>query len=98
VRDRSFGVPISPPHCWVEAQDEGDPKNSSKIKDALFLLDAPFRNTATKLVELDTRFSGIDWGWDKTSYCLRTLVEHPPQRNISHKPIAVEHCTKGALG
>jgi len=79
---------------WVEAQDEGDPKNSSKIKDALFCLDAPFRNTATKLVELDTRFSGIDWGWDKLAIVYGrwwstrrsvTLAINPSQSSIAPK-------------
>lgn len=79
---------------WVEAQDEGDPKNSSKIKDALFSLDAPFRNTANKLVELDTRFSGIDWGWDNLAIVYGrwwstrrsvTLAINPSQPSIAPK-------------
>lgn len=49
---------------WVEAQDEGDPKSNSTIRDALFSLEAPFRNASTKLVQLDTRFAGVDWGWN----------------------------------
>lgn len=49
---------------WVEAQDEGDPKNSSKVKDALFCLNSPFTGGSTKVVELDVRFSSVDWGWD----------------------------------
>lgn len=49
---------------WVEAQDDGDPKKESKCRDALFYLDSPFRGLPSKVIELDTRFAGIDWGWN----------------------------------
>ncbi len=81
---------------WVEAQDEGNPKNNSKIKDALFSLDSPFREAATKLVELDTRFSGIDWGWETLAIVYGrwwstrravTLAINPSQPNLSPKTL-----------
>jgi dipeptidyl aminopeptidase/acylaminoacyl peptidase len=49
---------------WVEASDNGDPKKESKFRDALFYLNAPFSGAPTKVVELETRFAGIEWGWD----------------------------------
>jgi dipeptidyl aminopeptidase/acylaminoacyl peptidase len=49
---------------WVEAQDEGDPKVVAEIRDLIFSLDAPFRETPTPILSLNFRFSGITWGWD----------------------------------
>lgn len=47
---------------WVEAQDGGDPRKDSAVRDSLFLLDAPFDGTPRKLADLPLRFRGIAWG------------------------------------
>lgn len=49
---------------WVEAQDEGDPKNLAEIRDLLFSLDAPFKEGTTPFLSLNFRYGGITWGWD----------------------------------
>lgn len=46
---------------WVEAQDEGDPDVASDVRDALFSLDAPFNNEARELLDLATRYRGVEW-------------------------------------
>lgn len=79
---------------WVEAQDDGDPKKDSKVRDALYYLNAPFREPATKVAELDTRFAGIDWGWDNFAVVYGrwwstrraiTAVFNPSQENVTLK-------------
>jgi dipeptidyl aminopeptidase/acylaminoacyl peptidase len=52
---------------WVEAQDEGDPKKESKIRDKVFTLDAPFSAPAKELLATTYRFSYIYWGDSETA-------------------------------
>jgi dipeptidyl aminopeptidase/acylaminoacyl peptidase len=47
---------------WIEAQDGGDPKNKADIRDKVFELAAPFSASASELVSLPLRYSGISWG------------------------------------
>ncbi|BEV10622.1 prolyl oligopeptidase family serine peptidase [Asticcacaulis sp. DW145] len=47
---------------WAEAQDGGDPKAKAAIRDTLFTLNAPFDSTPQKLIDLDQRYAGLDWG------------------------------------
>jgi dipeptidyl aminopeptidase/acylaminoacyl peptidase len=49
---------------WVEAQDGGDPAQAASIRDSLFEQAAPFTGPANKILDLATRFAGIDWGRD----------------------------------
>ena len=48
---------------WVEAQDDGDPHRDVRIRDVVYFLDAPYNGEPVKMVELETRFSSISWGW-----------------------------------
>ena len=48
--------------CWVEAADGGDPRKDVAVRDAVFLLDAPFNASPRKLADLPIRFRGIAWG------------------------------------
>ena len=50
---------------WVEAQDGGDPRKDSAVRDSLFLLDAPFDGAPRKLADLPLRFHSIAWGTDR---------------------------------
>ncbi|MEO9383269.1 alpha/beta hydrolase family protein [Chromobacterium phragmitis] len=47
---------------WAEAQDGGDPAVEARIRDALFLQAAPFKQPPFKLQELASRFADIQWG------------------------------------
>ena len=47
---------------WVAAQDGGDPRKDSALRDSLFLLDAPFDGAPRKLADLPLRFRSIAWG------------------------------------
>ncbi|MBX2817706.1 MAG: prolyl oligopeptidase family serine peptidase [Saprospiraceae bacterium] len=61
---RSFGWRADRPAMayWVEAQDGGDPKKESAVRDQLFLLDAPFTSEAQASITFSLRYAGIDWG------------------------------------
>jgi dipeptidyl aminopeptidase/acylaminoacyl peptidase len=50
--------------AWVEAGDRGDPRVQAPVRDRVFVLDAPFTGEPRKLIELEHRFSGIEWGND----------------------------------
>ena len=49
---------------WAEAQDEGDARMKTDIRDAIYTLEAPFDGEPTHLADLPLRFSGISWGPD----------------------------------
>ncbi|MEO0816438.1 MAG: prolyl oligopeptidase family serine peptidase [Pseudomonadota bacterium] len=44
---------------WAEAQDGGDPRVETGVRDALMALEAPFEREPTKLVDLEDRYSGF---------------------------------------
>ena len=50
---------------WVEAQDGGDPRKDSAVRDSLFLLEAPFDGAPRRLADLPLRFRSIAWGTDR---------------------------------
>ncbi|MCU0644606.1 MAG: prolyl oligopeptidase family serine peptidase [bacterium] len=50
---------------WAEAQDDGDPRNESAIRDKIFMLAAPFKAKPTLLQSLEMRYAGATWGSDK---------------------------------
>jgi len=50
--------------CWVEAQDDGDPKKEVEIRDKVFFLEAPFSGEPMELLTTKLRYSGITWGND----------------------------------
>lgn len=47
---------------WVEAQDGGDSGKDAQVRDAFFLLDAPFDGEKRKVCDLEMRFGGVIWG------------------------------------
>jgi dipeptidyl aminopeptidase/acylaminoacyl peptidase len=49
---------------WVEAQDEGDPRNDMKDREIVYTLDAPFAGEKKKLAATPYRFAGIAWSDD----------------------------------
>jgi len=50
--------------AWVEAQDGGDPRREAAVRDRVLLLAAPFTGQPVKLIDLEHRYAGIDWGRD----------------------------------
>jgi dipeptidyl aminopeptidase/acylaminoacyl peptidase len=46
---------------WVEALDEGDPKNTVPHRDRLMVLEGPFEGEARERLKTEHRFSGVTW-------------------------------------
>lgn len=49
---------------WAEAQDGGDPKVKMEEREIIYILEAPFTATPTKLAGIGYRFGGISWSDD----------------------------------
>ena len=49
---------------WVEAQDRGDPRVETEVRDHVLLLEAPFQGEPRVLARLASRFAGMTWGTD----------------------------------
>jgi dipeptidyl aminopeptidase/acylaminoacyl peptidase len=47
---------------WVEALDNGNPKNDVPFRDRVLTLAAPFTGEPAKLMDVPLRFDGIRWG------------------------------------
>lgn len=47
---------------WVEAQDGGDPKQESAIRDRLYTLEAPFDSSPKAAIDFQLRYGGVTWG------------------------------------
>lgn len=46
---------------WVEALDGGDPLKKVPYRDKLMTLAAPFNSSPTELLQIQQRYSGLDW-------------------------------------
>lgn len=46
---------------WAEAQDDGNPRKKSAVRDEIFTLAAPFTSHPESLIELPLRYSQIRW-------------------------------------
>jgi len=46
---------------WVEALDEGNPKNKVEFRDKIMRLSAPFSAEPQEIFRTNQRYSGIDW-------------------------------------
>lgn len=49
---------------WAEALDNGDPAKISELRDAVFRISAPFKDSAEHVLDLATRFNRFYWGVD----------------------------------
>lgn len=66
-RDMDWRSDKSATLYWAEALDEGDPENSVPFRDIVYELDAPFNGKAKPILKTINRFSGINWGNNKTA-------------------------------
>ncbi|MCY1648659.1 S9 family peptidase [Caulobacter sp. SL161] len=62
VRSVSWRADAPATLVWAEAQDGGDPRKKVAIHDSVFLQAAPFDGAPTKLIDLEQRYRGIEWG------------------------------------
>ena len=49
---------------WVQALDEGNPKNDVPLRDRIYTLSAPFTSEAARLMDIPLRFDQVQWGTD----------------------------------
>lgn len=49
---------------WVEAQDGGDARVETELRDKLFVLEAPFEGDPVELARFSLRYGGVEWGTD----------------------------------
>ena len=85
-RDITWRTDMPASLMWAEAQDGGDPALPAKIRDRLFLLDAPFAGKPVVLADLEYRSEGVEWGradlavinesWNRTRRS-RTWIVNP---------------------
>lgn len=81
---------------WVEAQDDGNPATTAKIRDRLFQLNSPFSGTPEPFAELEFRSRGVVWGgndvavvsegWNEPRKVRSWIVT--PDRGGAAKPLA----------
>lgn len=57
--------------CWIEALDEGDPKNDVPFRDKVMRSSYPFTDDAEEMFRTEHRFSGINWSEIEDQYIYR---------------------------
>lgn len=87
---------------WVEAQDGGDPRAQADIRDKVYQLDAPFNGTATELIALPLRYSGVLWANEKLAWVYEYWWNERKQRVYQLNPtdkskkVVIERSTEDA--
>lgn len=71
---------------WAEAQDGGNPKAKVAIHDSLFTLAAPFSAAPEKLIDLDQRYAGLDWGRADTALVTSRWFDTRKEKRILIDP------------
>ena len=76
---------------WIEALDGGDQYRKVEKRDRVFMQEVPFRGEATKLIDLEYRYSGISWSeegfalmnefWRATRHA-RTWMVNPAKKTV----------------
>ncbi|MCH8568848.1 MAG: prolyl oligopeptidase family serine peptidase [Balneolales bacterium] len=65
---------------WVEAQDEGNPRNSVDVRDIVYMQEVPFTGTPSVLARLEDRYSGIAWGHDELALVTERWFDNRNER------------------
>lgn len=78
---------------WVEAQDEGDPRNEVIIRDKVISLSSPFTGETKTIAETRYRFAGIIWAnenlalideyWHKTRRVITKIIDPSGQKEAN---------------
>lgn len=71
---------------WAEAQDGGDPKTVASIRDKVFEQPAPFTATASELIQLPLRYSGISWGKENIAWVYENWWTDRKERTYQLNP------------
>ncbi|UDF04880.1 prolyl oligopeptidase family serine peptidase [Asticcacaulis sp. AND118] len=71
---------------WAEAQDGGNPRTKAVVRDSLFTLAAPFGGAPEKLIDLDQRYAGLDWGRADTALVTSRWFDTRKEKRIVIDP------------
>lgn len=63
-RSFSWRADVPATLLWAEAQDGGDARVETDVRDRLYLLEAPFNGSPMVLATLGYRYAGVTWGDD----------------------------------
>ncbi len=105
---RSFGWRADKPATayWVEALDEGNPKNEVDFRDQVYTLDAPFQGDPVDFIATKTRFSNITWGNENFAILyegmrkdrLQIVSSFNPSNPMASKKLMMEYKTDDRYG
>ncbi|MBB6001874.1 prolyl oligopeptidase family serine peptidase [Arcicella rosea] len=75
---------------WIEAQDEGDPRNEVAVRDKVISLSSPFTGETSTIAETGYRYAGIIWAnenlalideyWHKTRRVITKIIDPSGQK------------------
>ena len=71
---------------WAHAQDGGDPKAKSDIRDKVFTWDYPFTSSPKELIRLPLRYSRVIWGNDHTAFVYERWTSDRKERVYQVNP------------
>ncbi len=71
---------------WALAQDGGDPKMKTDIRDKIFTWDYPFTSSPKELATLPLRYSRITWGNDNTALIFERWTNDRKERVYQVNP------------
>lgn len=71
---------------WVKAQDDGDPKVKTDIRDKVFTWDYPFTAQPKELASLPLRYSRVTWGNDQVAWIYERWVNDRKERVYQINP------------
>jgi dipeptidyl aminopeptidase/acylaminoacyl peptidase len=71
---------------WVQAQDGGDPKLKSDIRDKVFTWDFLFADQPKELISLPLRYSRITWGNNNTAWVAERWIQDRKERVYQVNP------------
>jgi len=71
---------------WAHAQDGGDPKAKSEIRDKVFIWDYPFISQPRELISLPLRYSRTVWGNDNTALVFERWTNDRKERVYQVNP------------
>lgn len=71
---------------WVQAQDGGDPKVKTDIRDKIFTWEFPFSGEPKELISLPLRYARITWGNENTAWVYERWIQDRKERVYQVNP------------
>ena len=75
---------------WVEALDDGDPRVAATERDLVLTLSAPFDSAPERLIGLEHRYAGIQWGRDDLALVYSRWWTTRTERRYAVRPATPE--------